>query len=119
MSNFCNCAVGWNLGIESAGIQIVNERIKILWCDAIAVAVVDLQARGFGACSLAFGSLKCDLAICCGGTHLDTKSTFSMMHEFFSAKECTRHCSANIDKELSDWLKLEHLVEGCGSVHLG
>ena len=111
-------AVGWDLAVEGAGAQVVEELVELLGRDAIAVAVVDLQARRLGTRRLALGVLERDQAVWCRPARPDAERLLGMVHQLGRAHQRARHRLADVDEVLADGLELEHLVERRRTLHL-
>ena len=87
--------------------------------DAIAVAVVDLQARRLGARCLALGVLQREQPVGRRAAGLDAELLLGVVHQFFGAQQRARHRGADVDEVLADRLELEHLVERGRAEDLG
>ena len=68
LANAGNRAMGRNLAVETTACERFDQGVEIGGRDPIAIAIVDLQARRFGARCLAFGVFESEhpvAAWCC------------------------------------------------------
>ncbi len=112
-------AVRWDLAVEHAGAQVVDEPVEHLVGHAEPVAVVDLQRRRLGARRLALGVGEGDQPVGRGAAGLDAQLLLGVVHQVVRAEQRARHRVADVDQVLADRLELEHLVERGRAEHLG
>ena len=103
--------MGRDLGVEGARAQVVEEPVDVVVRDAVAVAVVDLQARRLGARGLALGVLERDEAVGRGAAGPDAEVLLGVVHQLVGAEQQARHRLADVHDVLAHRLELEHLVE--------
>ena len=80
-------------------------------------AVIDQQHRRIRASTHALARLQSEFAICCSLSNLNIQFFTQVFQGLLTAAQLTRQIGADIDFKLSNWLLVEHVVEGKDFMH--